>query len=258
MVRTVESIHLKSVVIYIGYSFRDRYILDMVFDIVGRQGQRRGGVVLVTPGMGDGWDDRRKTWWEERTGGTYIPCDFQQFMECLREGGEFAAGDNAVAGHEFAPCTSRRFAGSGVSQVAITEKDGSWVCRWTYKIDSEEGFAGVAFDRLGEPADVSMFDAVEFDLRLVGDHKRRKPIIDAIKLESDSGLDPNYMDIGNHAKDRWVHHSVPLDVYKHVDLRRVKTLAFGDNGHRAELGQTYVVEIKNIHFTCKSPEGQEA
>lgn len=246
----IEALHVMGPVIYIGYSLNDTHILDMLYDLTARLGAYRRPIVFVTRQEKPARAERESLWFQKALMGEYLACGFEDFMNALPERITPVIGPSCIVG-QMAPCRAWTFAGNGEASyrasLAIQRNEqGGWECWFNYKINHEEGYAGVVFEKIGEPLDVSRYETVRFELN-VPDMPRVDERLEALKLESRERLHVNLLDIAELKGRGWVPVEVALGKYD-INRTRLRRVVLADNGHRAALGKEYKVGLRNVSF----------
>jgi hypothetical protein len=246
----IEMLHLTGPVIYIGYSFGDVHILDMIYDLTNRLGIYRKPILFVTLQNNSDKAEKERMWFERTLQGDYLAYGFDAFMNELSERVDPVIGPSWIV-KQMAPCRAWTFAGNGGASYSCsheirTSPEGEWECWLTYTINHEEGYAGVVFERMGDPIDVSKFKQVTFELN-APDIPRKVDQLEALKLESHLKIHVNLVDVAKLKGEGWIEVSVDLDRYD-VDKTRLRRVVLADNGHRAELGQKYRVGLRRVKF----------
>jgi len=247
--RHVETLHVLGPVIYVGYSLQDVHILDMIYDLNERLGQYRRPILFVTRQRKESRGQIERRWVEQTLKGDYLACGFRGFMNLLSRQLQPAIGQSKVI-PQMAPCRSFTFAGNGSATYTASHEfrrvHGVWECWLRYTIYHEGGYAGVVFERLGDPLDISNFKVISFELN-VGDVARKQDLLEALKLESPGVLYPNLLNVASLKGRGWNQVRVGLKNYG-VDKKRLTRVVLADNGHRAELGQEYRIGLRNVEF----------
>jgi len=245
----IELLHLLGPVIYIGYSFRDVHVLDMILDVTRRLGSYRQPIVFVTHQQDDRKADAERRWFERTLQGEYLAAGFDGFVDELGRRVRPVIGPSWIV-RQMAPCRCWTFAGNGEASYTasheISLEGENSECWFTYTINHEEGYAGVVFERLGDPIDVSQYTLVSCELN-VPDVDRVIDRLEALKLESHLRLYVNLQEIGALKGRGWVRIAVPLEKYD-IDKTRLGRVVLADNGHRALLGQEYRVGLRKVRF----------
>lgn len=245
----IETLHVMGPVIYIGYSLKDIHILDMIYDLTKRLGQYRKPILFVTRQSKKSKALSEGKWIELTLKADYLAYSFKGFINRLCQQLQPAIGQSKII-PQMAPCRSYTFAGNGAASYTASHEfktvDGEWECWLKYTIHHEGGYAGLVFERLGDPFDISGFKKVSFELN-VPDTPRRQDLLEAFKLESYQMLCPYLLDVAELKGRGWIRVSVDLENYE-VDKKRLSRVVLADNGHRAELGQEYRIGVRKVKF----------
>ena len=79
----IELLHLVGPVIYIGYSFKDVHILDMIYDLTSRLGPYRKPILFVTLQSNPQRAEKERNWIQGPLKGIYLADGFEQFIDSL-------------------------------------------------------------------------------------------------------------------------------------------------------------------------------
>lgn len=245
----IETLHVMGPVIYIGYSLKDVHILDMIYDLTERLGRYRRPILFITRQSKKLRALSESEWMKLTLNADYLSCGFKDFMNKLCRQLRPAIGQSKII-PQMAPCRSYTFAGNGAASYTASHEfkttNGIWECWLKYTINHEGGYAGLVFERLGDPFDISEFSRVTFELN-VPKTPRKQDLLEAFKLESHLALCPFLLDISTIKGGGWQKVSVSLKNYK-IDKERLSRVVLADNGHRAKLGQKYKIGVRNVRF----------
>lgn len=237
----IEILHLVGPVIYIGYSFKDVHVLDMIYDITIRLGSYRKPIVFVTL-QNDVWRaEKERKWIQGPLKGSYLAGGFDQFMQALHKQITPAIVPSMIV-KQMAPCRTRIFVSGGSISDATIYKP-KWEYWLTYSINDPEGYAGVMFERRGE-TDISKFGKVTFELN-VPRETRTKDVLEA-KLESAMSARMLPLKVKNLKGKDW--QPVTISFGKQKLPGQLRRVVLADNGHWAKLGREYRIGLRKIKF----------
>ena len=282
----IELLHLLGPVIYIGYSFRDIHILDMIYDLTSRLGPYRKPILFVTLQRNPNRAKRERNWIQGQLKGIYLADGFEQFMDGLVKQITPAIAPSMII-RQMAPCRTMTFAASGLASDTVFYKigqgeEGEWEYWLTYSINHSEGFAGVIFERREDgTVDVSQYVQVTFELNIPkeprkADEAGKADYIEA-KLESAFKRYELKLELETLSGEGWKEVTLPFgkqNVSKNVvagedppgvaarlqggrrvpgsftdqEETRLRRVVLADNGQRAILGHEYRIGIRKIKF----------
>ena len=246
----IEMLHLLGPVIYIGYSFKDVHILDMIYELTNRLGPYRRPIVFVTLQQDKSRAEMERRWFETPPlDGIYLDYGFEKFMEELS--GEITpAIVPSMIIKQMAPCRTMTFASGGwSSDKAYSTKDvnGDWEYWLTYTLNHQDGYAGVIFERKGNPLDISKYDKVTFDVNLLPQDESRKDKRLEMKLESTLKQYEHPLNTEELKANDWQEIRVDLNK-RDVPRTSLRRIVFADSGERVSLGREYKIGLRNIRF----------
>jgi hypothetical protein len=251
----IELLHLLGPVIYIGYSFNDVHILDMIYDLTSRLGPYRKPILFVTLQEDPERAEKESNWIQGQLRGIYSADGFEQFMDGLAKQITPAIAPSMII-RQMAPCVTMTFASSGlVSDTAfykLGRDEDEWEYWLTYSINHREGFAGVIFERRGEIVDIRKYVRVTFELNVpsIPGESRKTDYIEA-KLESTLKRYELRLDIKPLRGKGWKEVSLPLRNKQNKPEtvpRRLRRVVLADSGHQATIGREYRIGIRKIKF----------
>lgn len=244
----IEVLHLLGPVIYIGYSFKDVHILDMIYDITARLGPYRQPILFVTFQSDSQRAEKEESWIQGPLKGIYLACGFQKFMDALSKQMTPAIAPSMIF-RQMAPCQTNTFASIGeVSDVGFYKmyrgKKSEWEYFLTYSINHEEGYIGVSFERKRE-LDIRKFTKLKFELN-VPNSPRQTDCLEA-KLESMRRQPTFKIDLKGIKGKGWkpVEISFGRQAVPKRDLRKV---VIADTGHLAIVGRQYKIGLRRARF----------
>ena len=242
----IEILHLVGPVIYIGYSFKDVHILDMIYDLTSRLGRYRKPILFVTLQKDAERAEKERYWVEGPLNGIYLPDGFERFMEALSKQITPAIVPSMIV-TQMAPCKTMTFASNGiVSDTAFLGEGGEWEYWLTYSINHQDGYAGVIFERRDQTVDIRKYGKITLELS-VPKGPRKNEAIEA-KLESvlkRYELELNVKKLGGGKK--WKELTLPFGKGK-VPTTSLRRVVLADNGARVMLGREYKIGIRKIQF----------
>jgi hypothetical protein len=239
----IEVLHLLGPVIYIGYSFKDVHILDMIYDITSRLGPYRKPILFVTRQPDSARADKERNWIQGPLKGTYRADGFGNFMAALSKQVTPAIIPSMIVS-QMAPCRTMTFVSGGyVSDTTYIDK-GVWEYRLTYSINHPEGYAGVIFERKGQ-TDISNFGKVTFELNIPKEPRKKDSL--EVKLESPTSMCILPLKIRGLRGKGWQRVTIPFknQIAPETQLNRV---VLADSGERATLGREYKIGLRKINF----------
>jgi hypothetical protein len=241
----IEVLHLLGPVIYIGYSFKDVHILDMIYDITSRLGPYRKPILFVTLQPDSDRADKERNWIQGPLKGTYLADGFGKFMSALSKQVTPAIVPSMIVS-QMAPCRTMTFVSGGIVSDTTFYKidEGEWEYWLTYSINHSEGYAGVIFERKGE-ADISKYGEVTFELN-ISKEKRTKETLE-VKLESPNSLCILPLKIRGKRGKGWQQVTIPFR-NKIAPGTRLSRVVLADSGERAILGREYKIGLRKINF----------
>jgi SIR2-like domain len=245
----VEILHLVGPVIYVGYSFKDIHILDMIYDLTRRLGPYRKPILFVTLQKDLERADKERRWIEGPLKGIYLAEGFEQFMDALSKQITPAILPSMII-KQMAPCKTMTFASNGlVSDTGFYKidqhKKGEWEYWLTYSIDHQEGYAGVIFERKDQNIDIRNYGRIRLELNIPKGERNNEAI--EAKLE---GMVKQYelqLDIKKLKGKGWKGITLPFG-RKRVPTPQLQRLVLADTGHRVMLGREYKIGIRKIRF----------
>jgi hypothetical protein len=244
----IEVLHLLGPVIYVGYSFKDVHILDMIYDITARLGPYRQPILFVTLQSDSQRAKKEEGWIQGPLKGIYLAYGFQKFMDALAKQVTPAIVPSMIF-RQMAPCQTNTFASIGeVSDVGFYKmyrgKKSQWEYWLTYSINNPEGYIGVSFERKRD-LDIRKFSKLKFELN-VPSSRRQNDHLEA-KLESMHKQPMFKIDLKGIKGKGWK--TVSIDFRKHAapktDLRKV---VLADTGHLAIVGHKYKIGLRQARF----------
>lgn len=251
----IEILHFVGPVIYIGYSFRDVHILDMILDLTNRLGLYRKPILFVTLQRDSERAEKERNWIQGQTlNGIYLADGFEQFMDALCKQVTPAIAPSMII-RQMAPCRVMTFASGGVvSDTAFYKMDqaeeGEWEYWVTYSINDRQGYAGVIFERRDRPrdrgVDISAYGKVIFELNVP--RAPRKVECLEVKLEGTTVKRCDLtLDVKNLRGAGWKEISIPFGK-QGMPVRQLRRVVLADNGNWARLGREYKIGIRKIRF----------
>src|SRR5205085_5427676 len=250
----IEILHFVGPVIYIGYSFKDVHILDMIYDLTSRLGPYRKPILFVTLQQDSERAEKERNWIQGPTlNGIYLADGFEQFMDALSKQITPAIVPSMII-RQIAPCRTMTFASSGVaSHTAFYKMDqgeeGEWEYWLTYSINDREGYAGVIFERRDQPrdrgVDISRYGKVTFELNV--SRAPRKVECLEVKLESTLKRYELSLNVKKLRGAGWKKISIPFGK-QGMPMRRLRRVVLADNGNQARLGREYKIGLRKIRF----------
>jgi hypothetical protein len=241
----IEVLHLLGPVIYIGYSFKDVHILDMIYDITSRLGPYRKPILFVTLQPDSYRADKERNWIQGPLKGTYRADGFGNFMSALSKQVTPAIFPSMIVS-QMAPCRTMTFVSGGFVSDTTYIDQGEWEYRLTYSINHPEGYAGVIFERKGE-TDISKYDKVTFELN-ISKETREKDTLE-VKLEGPTSLWILPLKIRGLRGKGWRQVTIPFG--KHARETRLSRVVLADSGELATLGREYKIGLRKINFERK-------
>ena len=243
----IEMLHLASPVIYIGYSLKDIHILDMIYELNERLGDYRKPILFVTQ-QEAGRAEIERTWFDRILRGEYLACGFERFMDALCQEVPLAISPSMIV-KQMTPCRVLTFKSNAVASYKIKQEDGVWVCWLTYTIDQEDGFAGIFFEKKGDPINISSYTCITFELN-IQDSSRGDWRLEALKLEGYYRSHKHLLNVKDYKGREWKPVKINFAEYDMPDVNNtpIHRIVFADNGGRAILKQEYQVGIRNIKF----------
>jgi len=245
----IETLHLLGPVIYIGYSFKDIHILDMIYDLTSRLGLYRKPILFVTLQRNPERAKKERYWIEGPLKGSYFAEGFEQFIEALSKQITPAIVPSMII-RQMAPCQTMIFASKGlVSDTAFYKidqgKEGNWEYWLTYSINHRDGYAGVIFERTDQIVDISKYVKVTFELNIP--KGPRKDMHLEAKLESTMKQYELPLNVNRLRGKGWQKIRMKFDK-KDVPKTRLRRVILADNGHGVTLGREYKIGLRNIKF----------
>lgn len=246
----IEVLHLLGPVIYIGYSFKDVHILDMIYDITARLGPYRKPILFVTLQGHPQQAAKERSWIEGALKGIYSAQGFEGFMDALPKEVTPAIVPSMIA-RQMAPCRTMTFASGGrVSDTGFCRIDEGKMDEWeywlTYSINDLEGYAGVIFERRErDTIDISRYDQITFELSIPAAPREKDQL--EIKLESTLKRYEILLDVRDLKGDEWKEVKIRIDK-KDVPKTSLRRVILADNGQLAKIGREYKIGLRKIKF----------
>lgn len=247
--RYIETLHLVGPVIYIGYSFRDTHILDMIYDLTSRLGAYRQPILFVTRQSDPMRAQRECDWIQGPLRGIYLAHGFEQFMDALTRQITPAIAPSMII-RQMAPCKTMTFASAAlISDTAFYKLDqggeGEWEYWLTYSINHQDGYAGVIFERRDETVDISRFGKVTFELNIASGPRKSERM--EAKLESALKQTKLLLNIKQLRGKGWTEVALPFG-RQNVPEKQLQRVVLADTGRRARLGYEYKIGLRKIKF----------
>lgn len=242
----IEMLHLLGPVIYIGYSFKDVHILDMIYELTNRLGPYRRPILFVTLQEDKGRAEKERRWFETPPlEGIYLDYGFEKFMDVLSNKITPAIVPSMII-KQMAPCQTMTFASGGLaSDFAEKDEKGEWKYWLTYTINHKDGYAGVIFENKDHPVDISKYEKVTFQLNVPGEPREDEHL--EVKLESTLKQHEHLLNIGKLRGKEWAEVSIELNK-QNVPKTRLRRIVLADSGERAIIGREYKIGVRNIKF----------
>ena len=243
----IEMLHLLGPVIYIGYSFKDVHILDMIYDLTSRLGPYRRPILFVTLQEDTNRAEKERRWFEAPPlEGIYWADGFEKFMEELSNKITPAIVPSMII-KQMAPCQTMTFSSGGsASDFAEKSEKGEWKYWLTYTINHKDGYAGVIFERKDDTVDISRYGKVTFQLNVPAEPRREDERLE-IKLESTLKQHEHLLNIEKLRGQEWQEVSINLN-RQDVPKTRLRRIVLADNGERVTIGREYKIGVRNIKF----------
>jgi hypothetical protein len=248
----IELLHLLGPVVYVGYSFKDIHILDMIYDLTSRLGPYRKSILFVTLQNDLERAEKERNWIQGPLKGIYLAHGFEQFMDGLARQITPAIAPSMII-RQMAPCRTMIFAASGLASDTAFYKlgqgeEGGWEYWLTYAINHSEGFAGVIFERRTQAVDISRYVQVTFELNIPrAPRKAGKADCIEVKLESTLKRYELLLNVKTLRGKGWREVTLPFGK-QNVPKTRLRRVVLADSGHRAILGHEYKIGIRKIKF----------
>jgi hypothetical protein len=242
----IEMLHLLGPVIYIGYSFKDVHILDMIYELTSRLGPYRRPILFVTLQENTDRAEKERRWFEAPPlEGIYWSDGFEKFMEELSNKITPAIVPSMII-KQMAPCQTVTFSSGGsASDFAEKGEKGEWRYWLTYKINHKDGYAGVIFERKDDTVDISRYGKVTFQLNVPGEPREDERL--EVKLESTLKQHEHLLNIEKLRGKEWQEVSINLNK-QDVPKTRLRRIVLADSGERATIGREYKIGVRNIKF----------
>lgn len=246
----IELLHLMGPVIYIGYSFKDIHILDMIYDLTNRLGPYRKPILFVTLQNDPQRAEKERHWIQGPLKGVYLPFGFEEFIDSLAKQMTPAIVPSIII-KQMAPCKTLTFASIGerVSDAAFYQTDstgaGEWEYWLTYSINSPEGYAGVIFQRTDETLDISKYKRVTLELQIPKVSRKDEHL--ELKLESTLKHYELLIPLRNLKGTDWKKISRSIDM-RNAPTTRLRRIVLADNGERVKPGNEYKIGLRRIRF----------
>src|SRR5918912_1527513 len=241
----IEILHFVGPVIYIGYSFKDIHILDMIYDLTSRLGKYRKPILFVTLQRDSERAEKERNWIQGPLSGIYLADGFEQFMDVLSKQITPAIAPSMII-RQLAPCRTMTFASSGAaSDTAFYKMDQGEEDEWeywlTYSINDQEGYAGVIFERRDRRrdrgVDISRYTKVTFELNVSKAPRKVERL--EVKLESTLKRYELSLSLKKLRGAGWKEVSIPFG--KQMPMTRLRRIVLDDNGNWATLGREYKI-----------------
>jgi hypothetical protein len=245
----IEILHLLGPVIYVGYSFKDIHILDMIYDLTSRLGPYRKPILFVTLQKDFERAEKECYWIQGPLKGIYLADGFEQFMDALSKQITPAIVPSMIV-TQMAPCKTMTFASNGlVSDTAFYKMDqgeeGEWEYWLTYSLNHQEGYAGVIFERRDETVDIRKYGKITLELNIPKE-PRKAEYIEA-KLESMLKRYELEVNVKKLRGKGWKEVTLPFGREK-TPTTRLRRVVLADSGQKAMLGREYKIGIRKIKF----------
>jgi hypothetical protein len=248
----IEILHLLGPVIYIGYSFKDIHILDMIYDLTSRLGGYRKPIMFVTLQHDPERAEKERNWIQGPLKGNYFAGGFEQFMDALTAHVTPAIVPAMIVG-QMAPCQAKTFP-SGVDWAQVSDKAsytteqgsrGAWAYWLTYSIKHRDGYAGVIFERKNS-VDISRYGKMTIELNIPKCLRKDQHL--EVKLENRGENQVFLLNVQPLKGKGWQRVSIKLHKKNLPIIRRVRRLVLADNGRRAKIGYEYKIGLRKIKF----------
>jgi len=242
----IEMLHLLGPVIYIGYSFKDVHILDMIYELTNRLGPYRRPILFVTLQEDEQRGEKERRWFETPPlEGIYLDYGFEKFMDVLSNKITPAIVPSMII-EQMAPCQTMTFASGGMaSDFAEKDEKGKWRYWLTYTINHKDGYAGVIFENKDHPVDISRYEKITFQLNVPGEPREDERL--EVKLESTLKQHEHLLNIKKSRDQEWQEVSIELN-RQGVPKTRLRRIVLADSGERAAIGREYKIGLRNIKF----------
>jgi hypothetical protein len=245
----MEVLHLLGPVIYIGYSFKDVHILDMIYDITARLGPYRQPILFVTLQVDSQRAEKESSWIEGPLKGIYLAYGFRKFMDALSKQMTPAIAPSMIF-RQMAPCQTNTFASIGdVSDVGFYRmyrgRQSAWEYWLTYSINHDEGYIGVSFERKRD-LDIRRFRTLIFELN-VPNSPRETDYLEG-KVESMQRQALFKIDLKPIKGQGWKEVKINFRGKKGIPKGDLRKVVLSDTGHLAIVGRKYKLGLRRARF----------